>query len=427
MSFLVKPKLKVCIDCHTGLFSLYDVTGPWDATLNPYGWAADGSGDNIELDQVLSSGLTITAPSGTVYGPYSLLNLTITTASFTVPAVGSNVTISVSSSSPYYTAWLTTGQAFYVAGAGYYRAVTVTASSIVATNLGSAGNAAPTTVIASGKNVGTAVLPSLNGYSLVIDPANILGTGDGQAISDGVWLFDWTVAGDYLSGQTCALTEVLVNPTFSSGASWAINNYGNGVGTISGGLLRYDDFTAPGASGSILAFQSSALTIGVQYLITIDITTNANCTIGILEFGSGVTYQLALANQTGVVIAYYTPTTSTDLCVWVSGIGAGLTHTCRITSVSAQSNVCTGGSNIVFQGRCAKQTLALCSVQCCTDKLIADSDVGCACSKGGNKKSINAHLTLAAINAAWSCGKVERAKSLLTKLQDLCNNNCKNC
>lgn len=283
MSFLVKPKLKVCIDCHTGLFSLYDVTGPWDATLNPYGWATDGSGDNIELDQVLSSGLTITAPSGTVYGPYSLLNLTITTASFTVPAVGSNVTISVSSSSPYYTAWLTTGQPFYVAGAGYYRAVTVTASSIIATNLGSAGNAVPTTVIASGKNVGTAVLPSLNGYSLVIDPANILGTGDGQEISDGVWLFDWTVAGQYDSPA------------------------------------------------------------------------------------------------------------------------------------------------IVFQGRCAKQTLALCSVQCCTDKLIADSDVGCACSKGGNKKSINAHLTLAAINAAWSCGKVERAKSLLTKLQDLCNNNCKNC
>jgi hypothetical protein len=58
---------------------------------------------------------------------------------------------------------------------------------------------------------------------------------------------------------------------------------------------------------------------------------------------------------------------------------------------------------------------------------MADSDVGCACSKGANKKSINAHLTLAAINAAWRCGKVERAKSLLTKLQDLCNNNCKNC
>jgi len=284
MSFVVKPKLKVCIDCSTGLFSLYDVTGPWDATLNPYGWAADGSGDGIELDQVLSSGLTITAPTGTVYGPYSLLNLTITTAAFTVPAVGSDVTITVSSTSPYYTAWLTTGLPFYIAGAGYYRAVTVTATSIVATNLGSTGNAVPTTVIALGKNVGTAILPSLNGYSLVIDPADILGTEEGEAISDGVWLFDWTVSGEYSSGPV-----------------------------------------------------------------------------------------------------------------------------------------------IVFQGRCAYQKLSLCSVECCTDKLMADSDVGCACSKGGNKKSINAHLTLASINYAWRCGKVERAKSLLTKLQDLCNNNCKNC
>tara|TARA_R110000868_G_scaffold261078_4_gene519188 strand:- start:198 stop:1481 length:1284 start_codon:yes stop_codon:yes gene_type:complete len=427
MPFVVKPKLKVCIDCHTGLFSLYDVTGPWDATLNPYGWAADGSGDNIELDQVLSSGLTITAPSGTVYGPYSLLSLTITTASFTVPAVGSNVTISVSSSSPYYTAWLTTGQPFYVAGAGYYRAVTVTASSIVATNLGSAGNAAPTTVIASGKNVGTAVLPSLNGYSLVIDPANILGTGDGQAISDGVWLFDWTVAGEYISGQTCVLTEVLGNTTFSSGASWNFADFDNGTGTIAGGLLQYNDVVSPGGVGTVMVDQTNCLVVGTEYLITIDITLNQNCSVEIVDNISALAYTVAVPGQTGVVTLLYTPTASTDFTMRISGVGNGLTHSARITSTTCQYNVCTGGNDVVFNSRCAKQTLALCSVQCCTDKLIADSDVGCACSKGGNKKSINAHLTLAAINAAWSCGKVERAKSLLTKLQDLCNNNCKNC
>jgi len=73
MPFLVKPKLGVCFSCCDSDFTLTDNTGPWDATLNPYGWAADGSGDNIEIADVETSSLSITAPDGTVYGPYDIL------------------------------------------------------------------------------------------------------------------------------------------------------------------------------------------------------------------------------------------------------------------------------------------------------------------------------------------------------------------
>ena len=86
-----------------------------------------------------------------------------------------------------------------------------------------------------------------------------------------------------------------------------------------------------------------------------------------------------------------------------------------------------GVNNFPFHYRCLKKELTLCSVECCVDKLGAESDPSCGCSKSGNKKFLNAMLTLAGINAAHKCGKQERAKELLTKLQSICNNTCKNC
>ena len=74
MSFQVKPKLGVCFSCCSSKFTLSDNTGAWDATLNPYGWAEDASGDNIEISDVETSSLTITTPDGTVYGPYDILS-----------------------------------------------------------------------------------------------------------------------------------------------------------------------------------------------------------------------------------------------------------------------------------------------------------------------------------------------------------------
>ena len=289
MSFLVKPKLNVCLDCHTEKFSLSDATGPYHATLNPNGWAEEGSGDNIEISDVESSGLTITSPAGTVYGPYDLMKLTVTTASFTVPAVGSTVTIALSNASPYFTAWMQVGMSIRIQNAGIYTVVSFTATSAVVRNAGTPNiyypanaNAGPP-AIAAGRSVGIAALPAATGETFLIDPTDILGTGDGEALTDGYWQFDWTVQGVY------------------------------------------------------------------------------------------------------------------------------------------------GNDDTPFHARCLKQSLALCAVECCVDGLVADSDPSCGCSKTGNKKSINSMLTLAAIKAMDAKKNREGAKSLLSKLQDICANNCKNC
>ena len=69
-------RIKSCVThscCDKKKFFVKDTTGLYDAILNLYGWGADQSGDNIEITSTESSGLTITSPSGTVYGPYDIL------------------------------------------------------------------------------------------------------------------------------------------------------------------------------------------------------------------------------------------------------------------------------------------------------------------------------------------------------------------
>lgn len=240
------------------------------------------------MSDVESSGLTITSPAGTVYGPYDLMKLTVTTASFTVPAVGSTVTISLSGTSPYFTAWMQVGMGIRIQSAGIYTVVSFTATSAVVRNVGTPNtyyeaNATAGATIATNRNVGIAALPATTGESLLIDPTDILGTGAGEALSDGYWKFDWTLQGIY------------------------------------------------------------------------------------------------------------------------------------------------GGDDTPFHARCLKQKLVLCDVECCVDTLAAETDPSCGCSKTGNKKYINATLTLAAIKARDAKKNREGAKALLANLQAICNNTCKNC
>jgi hypothetical protein len=75
---------------------------------------------------------------------------TTTTASFTQPAVSSNVNVSVVS-----TAFMVPGEILYVASGGYYSVSSITSGTVVVlTNLGYTGNAAP-----------AATVPSLGGVS----------------------------------------------------------------------------------------------------------------------------------------------------------------------------------------------------------------------------------------------------------------------
>lgn len=71
-----------------------------------------------------------------------------TTGGFTVPAVAGNVTIAAD-----HSGWMIPGQIVYVGNAGYYSVQSATGISISLQNLGYMGNAAPTTVVASGQTI----------------------------------------------------------------------------------------------------------------------------------------------------------------------------------------------------------------------------------------------------------------------------------
>src|ERR1700746_1447855 len=89
-----------------------------------------------------------------------------TTAAFTAPAVGANVTIAIGS-----TTWLQVGQQLTIATAGIYQVISITdATHFVAQNTGQPGNATSGTVIASGSAVAGAPVNALTTYP----PSNTL-------------------------------------------------------------------------------------------------------------------------------------------------------------------------------------------------------------------------------------------------------------
>lgn len=94
-------------------------------------------------------------------GTNGLNAYTTTTAGFTMPAVSSNVSVAVVAS-----AWATVGQVVFVQGAGHFTVNSVPdATHLSLTNLGYAGNAAPTTPIAGSQNVSPAGLKGVDGSS----------------------------------------------------------------------------------------------------------------------------------------------------------------------------------------------------------------------------------------------------------------------
>ena len=107
-------------------------------------------------------------------GTDGVSSFTTTTASFTMPAVSSTVSVSVGS-----TAWLSNGQAVYVETAGYFTVSSITdATTVVLNNLGYTGNASPTTLIVVGRQVSASGLRGLDGGATgaVGTPSDLEGT-----------------------------------------------------------------------------------------------------------------------------------------------------------------------------------------------------------------------------------------------------------
>lgn len=89
---------------------------------------------------------------------------TTTTAGFTMPAVSSNVTVSVASVAPF-----SIGDGVWIATAGYFTVAAVGVSTLDLTNLGHYQNAAPATVIATAKQVAESTAANLVAPLVALD------------------------------------------------------------------------------------------------------------------------------------------------------------------------------------------------------------------------------------------------------------------
>jgi len=127
-------------------------------------------------------------------GADGLNSFTVTTAQFTVPAISSNVTINVSALGQATGIWAKVGEEIFIETAGYYRVVSATTTVIVATNVGTTGNATATTVIAIGSKVGPGGRQGATG-----------GTGSaGAAGADGTTVLAYERDGGNFTGTTYA-------------------------------------------------------------------------------------------------------------------------------------------------------------------------------------------------------------------------------
>jgi hypothetical protein len=110
------------------------------------GCSAAECADTVTVQVPGPTGATGSAGSD---GTDGLDSFTTTSAQFTQPASGSNVAITVAESG-----WMSVGQVIFIQSAGYFTVVSKASSTAVTIqNLGYTGNAAATTVIASGSQV----------------------------------------------------------------------------------------------------------------------------------------------------------------------------------------------------------------------------------------------------------------------------------
>lgn len=114
--------------------------------------------DLLHLSQ---SGIDKKLPLSVLYAsivaayPLSQAAWSVTTAAFTQPAVGSNVSIPVVNSQ-----WMAVGQSIYVSGGGNYQVMSLPSSTtVLAKNLGTTGSATAGTTVSNGAGVAASGLP----------------------------------------------------------------------------------------------------------------------------------------------------------------------------------------------------------------------------------------------------------------------------
>jgi len=179
-------------------------------------------------------------PTG-VKGADGKNSYTFLAANFTMPAVGSNVTITVQNTGQFTNKWAGVGSIIFIETAGYFEVVSLTGTNqITIENLGYPSNAAPTTNILTG---------------VLVQTSGIRGeAGTGTAGVDGTSVLYWLGNDDFadsISG-TGTFTDFFANYTLLAN-ELAIN--GDEIEVVA--LVRLASF--PSSSSVRILFAGSSL------------------------------------------------------------------------------------------------------------------------------------------------------------------------
>lgn len=216
--------------------------------------------DNISIP-------SIEGPQGTD----GLNAFTVTTASFVVPAISSNVTIAVSNTNPLTGIWAQAGQVIYIENAGYYQVVSATATSMVISNLGYAGNIAPSSTISSGKGVSPSGVKGSNS-TLEFDRFNATApTGSWTLFSPSAYqqlnYTDYALSKNDDSINVKASINSLTS--FSQNVSLRFIFNGSVLGTIPASFIP--------RGSNLITFNidiTRVTNVGISYTITANVTTD---------------------------------------------------------------------------------------------------------------------------------------------------------
>ena len=175
---------------------------------------------------------------------------TVTTANFTQPAVGSNVTVSVSVSGQLTGLWAVAGQIIFIQVGGFYEVVSVNqiGSQITVKNLGVSGYAAPAATITAGNKVSPAGYQGEEGVSVV--SAAIVGGNLILTLSDGSTINAGAVVG------SAGINQLYNNTSMQSFTGAGANSYAtyampSGTFAVNGSTLEIEAMFELNGSGAI--------------------------------------------------------------------------------------------------------------------------------------------------------------------------------